>query len=115
MLQKTLGATWYAPRLQGQPAMTQLTVEDAVLRHLLALAAGETGGASVREIAGHEVAQLKIWLEAKTDPKIPMLDTAHWASALQQIDDFQKNPQKYAAPVSPEVPPGQPIGSEDEE
>jgi hypothetical protein len=118
VIQRTLTATWYAPRLAGQPAQTQMTVEDAVLRHLLALAANEEAGARVREIAGYQVSQLKLWLEVqtdpktnqKTDPKLPMLDSAHWASALQEINDFAKNPQKYAAPPAPAVPPGQPIG-----
>jgi hypothetical protein len=43
-----------------------------------------------------------------------MLSTAHWKSALRRIDDFEKNPQKYAAPAVPEVPPGQPIGDSDD-
>jgi hypothetical protein len=92
--------------------MTQLTVEHAVLRHLLALAASDNAGETVREIAAYEVAQLKVWLEAKTDPKLPMAYTAHWSSALEEINDFTKNPQKYAAPAEPAVPPGQPIGDD---
>jgi hypothetical protein len=114
VVQQTLSATWYAPRLTGLAAMTQLTVEHAVLRHLLALAASEEAGETVREIAAYEVGQLKVWLEAKTDPKLPMTYTAHWASALQEINDFQKNPEKYASPVVPAVPPGQPIGDDAE-
>ncbi len=112
VIQQTLAATWYAPRLTGQQGMTQLTVEHAVLRHLLALAASDNAGETVREIAAYEVAQLKVWLEAKTDPKLPMAYTAHWSSALEEINDFTKNPQKYAAPAEPAVPPGQPIGDD---
>ena len=110
MIGATLTATWYAPRLSGLAALTQLTVENAVLSHLLALAASNDAGATVREVAGYQAAQLKVWLEAKTDPSVPMLYSGHWASALQQINDFQKNPEKYASPAALEVPPGQPIG-----
>ncbi len=114
VLRSVLAATWYAPRSSGLLAMTQITVEDAVLRHLLALAASEPAGAVVREIAGYEVGQLKIWLEAKTDPSMPMLEKAHWSGGLQQINGFLKDPDKYAPPVTPDVPPGQPIGEDAE-
>jgi hypothetical protein len=106
----TLDATWYAPRLSGPATMAQITIEDTVLRHLLALAASEEAGQAAHEIAGASVRELKVWLQAKTDPKIPLLFTAHWTSALEQINDFAKDPHKYAAPPVPEVPPGQPIG-----
>jgi hypothetical protein len=112
VIRQTLAATWYAPRLTGQQGMTQLTVEHAVLRHLLALAANDDAGEIVREMAAYQVAQLKVWLEAKTDPKLPMASTAHRTSALEEINDFAKNPQKYATPAAPAVPPGQPIGDD---
>ena len=115
VIRQTLTVTWYAPRLTGSAAMTQRTVEDTVLRHLLTLVASEQAGPTVREIAGYNLAELRVWLEAKTDPKLPMLDTAHWSGALEQIRAFAKDPQKYAAPAALETPPGQPIGNDDED
>jgi hypothetical protein len=39
---------------------------------------------------------------------------AHWSAALDDIERFWKDPEKFAAPALA-TPPGQPIGSEDDE
>ena len=112
VLEQVLAATWYAPRATGPAAMTQVTVEDTVLHHLLALAASEDTAPPVHEIANFVVTELRVWLEAQTNPKEPVLHRAHWAAALARINDFAKNPGRYTQPPAPVVPPGQPIGED---
>jgi hypothetical protein len=112
VIEQTLAATWYAPRLTGRQGMTQFTVDDTVLHHLLMLAASEEAGATVRGIATYKVSQLKAWLQSRSGTQEPMLQAAHWGGGLQQINDFLKSPEKYAAPTAMPVPPGQPIGDD---
>ncbi|HEY0786967.1 MAG TPA: zinc-dependent metalloprotease, partial [Acidobacteriaceae bacterium] len=112
VLHQVLASTWFAPRLDGQAALTQATVEDVVLRHLLALAANEEESATVRDMAAYQVRDLKSWLQAHTGDSRP-LEAAHRAGALQQIGAFEKDPSRFAAPAAPAVPPGQPIGDDE--
>jgi len=128
-----LKATWYAPRQSGLAELTQFTVEDVVLRHLMRLAGGGIGGAPLgaalpagmsvpdgrsgaasgeaSAVALAEVNKLEDWLRSN----IPADDSdqykAHRAAAIAEIEQFRKDPAKFApAPALP-APPGQPIGS----
>jgi hypothetical protein len=112
---QTLAATWYAPRLKGRQEMTQSTIDDVVLHHLLMLAAGDEQGPTVRAITRYKVDELKARLQSKAKGKEPMLEAAHWNSGLEQIGDFEKAPEKYAASPSLPIPPGQPIGEDEDE
>jgi len=132
---QTLKATWQSPRQNGLAAETQFAVEDIVLGHLLQLAAGSAGssqsagaafpagvsiGGAPAEAASQQacaeasaqITALEDWLKAQ--PKTSSELQAHRAAAIDQIERFRKDPAKFAAPPALAMPPGQPIGSEDE-
>jgi hypothetical protein len=136
-IEAVLQATWKAPRLSGLEGQTQFTVEEIVLDHLLELAAagraagmsagaafpagvsvaggGGNGAASgeARAIALAEVVKLKGWLAAQAGKAAPPDGAAHWAAALAEIEEFQKDPAKFVPARELETPPGQPIGGDD--
>ena len=119
VLQQTLAATWYAPAaVSGAVAETQRTVQGGVLEHLLGLAASTQTSPQARAVAGAQVIELRRWLEARVPPQgqAPGTDTDAWrAAALRTIAQWDKNPAAFTPPPSLEAPPGQPIGSSDEE
>ncbi|WP_124847072.1 zinc-dependent metalloprotease [Acidipila sp. EB88] len=114
VIRATLAATWYAPASTNDLGETARTVQTSVLRHLLALAASEDAGDQARAVACMQVADLKVWLQAKTDPTLDADWRAHWAAALRLIAQWEKDPAAFAMPIALEAPPGQPIGSDDE-
>jgi hypothetical protein len=131
-LNAVLAATWKAPRLSGLAGQTQFTVEDIVLDHLLELAAAGGGagmsagaafpaGASVpggrgsgaasgeaRAIALAEAVGLEGWLKTQNGSSEAM---AHWAAGIAKIEEFKRDPAKFAPAPELATPPGQPIGS----
>jgi hypothetical protein len=114
VVQATLQATWYAPRLTGQAAETQFTIEHAVLRSLLALAASEETSPEAQEIAKAEVVLLKTWLEANKGVRSESAAGAHWQAGLDTINEFVKDPKKFVLPTALTTPPGQPIGDDED-
>jgi len=115
VINQTLKATWYAPRQVTITLATQLTVEDAVLRHLLALAASQSASPEAMAIAASEADQLHTWLKGKaSDASAPALLHAHWLAAQNEIEGFSKDPSKFASAGGLEAPPGQPIGDDEE-
>jgi hypothetical protein len=134
-IEAVLKATWKAPRLSGLEGQTQFTVDDIVLDHLLELAAagggagmsagaafpagmslaggggGSVASGEARAIALAEAVALEDWLKAQTgspDAK------AHFAAGIAEIEQFRKDPAKFAPARELETPPGQPIGSDDD-
>lgn len=135
VLESIVKATWEAPRKSGLEGETQFTVDDVVLQHLLALAAagggaGQSAGAALpagmslnvaasgaaspeaRALALAAVDRLENWLKA-TPGDTPEL-AAQRAAALAKIEQFRKEPGRFAAPRALPTPPGQPIGSDEE-
>jgi len=130
-----LSATWRSPRQNGLKGETQFTVEDVVLNHLLQLAAsgggsGQSSGAALpagvtlnvarsgaasgeaRAQALAEVEKLEKWLKGTAiDGDSPEF-SAHRAAAIAEIEQFRKDPGKFAPPAAIPVPPGQPIGDD---
>ncbi|HEU5457586.1 MAG TPA: zinc-dependent metalloprotease, partial [Terracidiphilus sp.] len=132
VIDSTLKATWYAPRKTGLEEQTQFTEENVVLDHLLQLAGGASGGtpqgaafpAGMGPMEGRsnaasgqacavalaEVTKLEAWLKSA----LPAGDTpafaAHRAAALAEIEQFRKNPARFAPAPPLATPPGQPIG-----
>ena len=110
-LEAVFGATWRSRRLTGLEAETQFTVDDIVLTHLLGLATAKEASGEARAIALAEATNLEEWLKSQksTEPDV----AAHWAAAIAEIEQFRKDPAKFAAPPELATPPGQPIGSDE--
>ncbi|WP_158751806.1 zinc-dependent metalloprotease [Acidobacterium sp. S8] len=115
VIHRTLQQTWYAPPLSGSTLATQLTVEDVVLRHLLALAASQSASQEAAAVAEAEVDLLKTWIDGKVSvASDSSLLHAHWLGARNEIELFDKDHSKFAKVDGLETPPGQPIGDDED-
>lgn len=116
VIEATLSATWYAPRQNGLAGLTQITVEDATLNHLLMLAANPDTSQQVQAQASAEAEKLNAWLKGKSSGPSSQPDLeAHYKSAMEKISTFEKDPTKFKANQSLDAPPGQPIGDDEHE
>jgi Met-zincin/Domain of unknown function (DUF5117) len=115
VIDATLKATWYAPRASGLEGLTQLTVEDTTLDHLLALAASSEASPQAAAQARYKAEKLKDWLagQSKITSLAPEV-TAHDAAALKKIASFEDDPSKFKALPALEAPAGQPIGDDED-
>ncbi len=111
----TLAATWYAPVPSGPQAETARTVQTSVLTYLLALSVSDQASTQARATAASQVEALKQWLEARTSPNLDHASMIHWAGALRTIAQWEKTPASFAKPATQEAPPGQPIGTDEDE
>ena len=115
VIDATLKATWYAPRASGLEGLTQLTVEDTTLDHLLALAASSEASPQAAAQARYEVEKLKKYLSGRSNiADLPSAQRAHEDAAVRKISAFKDDPSKFKAPPALEAPPGQPIGDDED-
>lgn len=110
VIEATLKATWYAPRKTGLEALTQFTVEDAVLEHLLGLAASHNASAEAAARATNEVRRLNEWLKQQASGESVAALHAHLMAAVDRIAEFERDPRKFTPASHEQAPPGQPIG-----
>jgi hypothetical protein len=113
-LDAVLAATWLSPRQAGISAETQFAVEDVVLDHLLGLAATTDGSGQARAIALASAVKLEDWLKAQSPGAADGELGAHWAAGIATIERFRNDPAKFTPAPDLPVPPGQPIGDEDD-
>ena len=114
MIDATLQATWEAPRVSGAARATQHAVEAATLEHLLALAANQEASAEARAIARQKAIALRTWLERQPAAPADEAGAAVRQAAIARIASFERDPDKFAPAPSAPVPPGMPIGDDEE-
>jgi hypothetical protein len=110
VIELTLQSTWEAPRQNGLAGQAQYAVEHIVLNRLMALAVSRQASPHAREIATGQIQKLQSWLTDQSDIELPPGLEAHWSSALDDIERFWKDPEKFALSPPLPTPPGQPIG-----
>jgi len=115
VIDQTLQTTWESPRQDGLLGQTQYAVETVVLTHLMQLAVAKQASPQARAIALTQISQLQAWLIDQLDMELPTGLEAHWSAALDDIERFWKDPEKFVTVPALATPPGQPIGSEDDE
>jgi len=115
VIDQTLQTTWEAPRQSGVLLQTQFSVESVVLKHLMQLCVSQEASPQARAIALEKVSDLEDWLTDQLDGDVPAGMHAHWLAALDDIERFWKEPDKYVIQPVLATPPGQPIGSDDDE
>ena len=113
VISETVKATWGAPRLDGLARQTQFTVEDIVLTHMMALAVAGEASQQARAEALNSILVLESWL--KSGGLGQKVADAHFTATMDKIERFRKNPEKFAAPPALATPPGQPIGSAEDD
>ncbi len=137
VLDAVMKATWMAPREEGLDAETQFTVDDVVLKHLLQLAGAGVGGsvspgaalpagmqenvargnaasAEARAVALAELDKLEEWMKQTAFRGGSDEYAANLRAAVAEIEQFKRDPSKFAPARSIPTPPGQPIGEGDD-
>jgi hypothetical protein len=110
-----IDASWKAKAVTARSAAVQRTVADVVLTDLLALAKNEKADSEVRAMASFKLSTLGEWAAQQFDAAGDEQERAHLLSAARIIRNYEQQPQPVnpTEPLAP--PPGQPIGSADEE
>ncbi|MES2274902.1 MAG: zinc-dependent metalloprotease [Bacteroidota bacterium] len=109
ILDKMLDQTWKAPIPSGYKGELQILVNNLMLKHLLGLAADTRSGENVRGEALLKVHELKEWMSGKLAGAEAKQKAALYFG-LSQIEEFEKNPDKFQPEPALEMPPGAPIG-----
>jgi hypothetical protein len=115
VIDQTLQTTWEAPRQDGVVGQTQFSVETVVLKQLMQLSVSKGASPQARAIATTKIADLESWLTDQLETDAPVSVEAHWSAALDDIERFWKDPDKFVVDPPLATPPGQPIGSEEDE
>lgn len=109
VLNKLVAQTWKAPQPTGYKGELQRLVNNLVLKQILTLAATTTAPESVRGIALLQIDDLKKWMKTAlvtaTDSR-----KANLMFGLSQINEFEKNPDKFKPAPVLNMPDGSPIG-----
>jgi len=115
VIDQTLQTTWEAPRQAGVLGQTQFSVETVVLKQLMQLSTSKAASPQARAVATTKIADLESWLTDQLETDAPVSVEAHWSAALDDIERFWKEPEKFVVDPPLATPPGQPIGSEEDE
>ena len=102
-----MAATWRAADRKGLEREIAHTVDYVVLTRLMGLALDNSAPAEVRSIATDKVNELKEYLTGSH----PEADLKY---ALALIATFQSNPERLELPQPAEIPPGQPLGDDED-
>ena len=114
VIDQTLQTTWESPRQAGLMGQTQFAVETVLLKHLMQLAVSRQASPQARAIATAKLADLEIWVTDQEQLDVSADVQAHWAAALDDIEQYWKDPEKFEIAPALATPPGQPIGSDDD-
>jgi len=112
VIEAVLQATWKAPRASGLGAETQRITEVSALEHLLGLALNRSASPEVRAEARAQALDLRSWMSAAAAAAPE--EKAVRAAALARVDAFEKDPEKFVPASDPAIPPGQPIGEDED-
>jgi len=109
VLDSVVARTWKSGLPAGYEGELQLLVDNLTLKRLLALAADPRHADNVRAEGLVEVDALKGWMQSQAGGA-----TGKWKGALlfglQEIDEFEKDAEKFVIEPAAEMPPGAPIG-----
>jgi hypothetical protein len=112
LLDDLLASTWKAQPEQGYDGAIQRAVDSVVLDHLMSLAADQDAAPQARAIASLKLDDLKDWIAGQLKNTTDESRRAQFFFAVQQIEQFEKNPASVhlTAPAPP--PAGDPIGAD---
>lgn len=109
VLDKMTNQTWKAPLQAGYKGQLQVLVNNLFLKHLLNLAADTHTGENVRGEALLKVHELKEWMTNKLAGAEAKQKAALYFG-LSEIEEFERQPDKFQPEPALEMPPGAPIG-----
>jgi Met-zincin/Domain of unknown function (DUF5117) len=112
-----LDATWKSRSNDGYSEQIAIVVDNVALYDLMSLAANDQATDEARAIASLELHQLKDWLASQqgaasaSPAAADFPQRAHFFYAVQQIEQFEKDPKHVTIPPPPPPPDGSPIGT----
>jgi hypothetical protein len=112
VLDKLVEQTWKSPQQNGYKGELQRLVNNLVLKQILALAVNNQAPESVRGITLLEIDGLKKWMRSAM-LTASIAQKANLLFGLAQIDEFEKNPNKFQPAKPLDMPDGSPIGMDD--
>jgi hypothetical protein len=114
VLNKLVAQTWKAPQPAGYKGELQRLVNNLALRQILTLAATTSAPESVRGIALLQIDDLKKWMKTAALTSTGS-SKANLLFGLSQINEFEKNPDKFQPAPVLNMPDGSPIGMDGDE
>jgi len=112
MVQELISRTWKAPRLQGLPELIRQQNGQLLLTWLLAVSVDEKASFATKAQIRYQLDRLRIWM---LSPIFTNRDN-NFAGQILLALDRMKHPEKVkAAVIHITIPPGSPIGSDEEE
>lgn len=114
VMDKIINTTFKSANKSGYEGLLQMTVNYSMLNNLIKLNRNQNASAQARAIASLKIDQLKVWLTEKARSATNESWKAHYTYALNLIQAFKENPEKYEAENLLAPPPGQPIGTTEE-
>jgi hypothetical protein len=109
IVDKLIDKTWKSNQENGYHREISTMVNNQVLKYLLMLAANTGTSEVLRGQALFEIESLKDWITGKLGSAYATKKSSY-LFALSQIEEFKREPNKFATPEPAEMPPGAPIG-----
>ncbi|MDP4262859.1 MAG: zinc-dependent metalloprotease [Bacteroidota bacterium] len=110
MIEALIKATWKAPRRKGMEALIQVQTEQVLLTYLLSASIDDNNSFVTKAIIQKALANLKTFIETKKKLPADANYTGHLLLALERM----KEPEKAKPTIHAAIPPGAPIGCEEE-
>ena len=110
MIDKLINATWKATRKKGMKGLIQLQTEQVLLTYLLAASVNDDNSFITQSVIQKELNDLKVFIETKKKTSTDLTYTGHLLLALERM----KSPEKAKPTIHAAIPPGAPIGCEED-
>jgi hypothetical protein len=115
VIDKLVSATIKSPQKSGYESAVQITVNDVLINALIRLAANKTSSIQVRSVAFLKLTQLEALLKDRQKVVADENWKAHYMYAQERIRTFMDAPQDFKVEQELNPPPGQPIGTDNDE
>jgi len=109
VIDKLIAQTWKTAQVTGYKRELQKLVKQATLKQLLTLASDQEAPSNVRSIALAEISMLKKWIIAAEAGTSDIGQKGDYLFGLQQIQQFERNPDQFKPVPTIAMPAGAPI------
>jgi hypothetical protein len=109
MVDALINATWKAPRRKGMEALIQLQTEQVLLTYLLANSVDDDNSFITKSVIQKSLSDLKTFIESKKKTSTDTMYAGHLLLALERMN----NPGNARPTIHAVIPPGSPIGCEE--
>ena len=111
MIDTLIHATWKSSRRKGMEALIQIQTEQVLLTYLLYNSLDDDNSFITRSVIQKSLTDLKAFIESKKKISTDATYTGHLLLALERM----KAPEKAKPTIHVAIPPGSPIGCEEDQ